>query len=133
MDWSAARGVIKRRPVVAFILCFDERGGTNFGAAGLDEQTAAILHKAGIINVFYYKPYNPRARRRYRQIVAGPHMPRLASLIRQELRARNLAAMQGLNDGLGRVAMLKDRETRSADVNAAVLRAFDTFVAAWED
>lgn len=50
-------------------------------------------------------------------------------LIRDELRARNLAATDGIEDGLGRVAMREDWRTRRHDVQAAALAAWDRLVA----
>lgn len=121
--------LLQRIPAIRFILHFDQRGGVNFGSAGFTEHGAAVLHDARVIHIFYYKPFSPgdyrKVTRRYRKIVAGPVMPRLARLLRQELREANLASIADMNDGHGRVALMQDWNERRDEVKAAVARAWD--------
>lgn len=129
---------MRRFPVIRFILSFDKLGGVNFGACGMDEGTAAMLDRLKVISVWYYRPLQTHSRRpgyhhfvtrHYRKVSAGEHMPQLAMLIRDELRQRNLAVIDGFDDGLGRVALKDDWRTRRADVQAAALAAWDRMVA----
>jgi hypothetical protein len=111
-----------------FIMTFDSLGGTNFGACGMTETTARVLQRAEIIDVWLYKAPSTsyrRVKRRFRKVSRGAHMPRLAALLREELRARNLAAINGLEDGVGRVAFRDDWRTRRSDVEAAATRAWE--------
>lgn len=119
----AAGHLLHRLPVLRFILSFDAVGGLNFGAAGFDDGIAAKMHDLGVMNFFYYKPPPVPSRRKvtrhFRAVTRGEHMPRLAALLRDELRARNMAAIHSLDDGRGRVAFNLEWRTRRADVKAA--------------
>lgn len=127
------RDALTRIPVIRFILHFDVRGGVNFGACGMSEGVAERLRSRGVIDVWLYKPVSAstnrwghrKVARRYRKVSAGVHMPRLAALLREELRARNLGSINGLDDGHGRVALNADWRSRRAEVQAAALAAWD--------
>lgn len=118
---------LQRLPILRFIMRFDKRGGTNFGACGMSEVTASRLQAAQVIDVWFYKPLAQRSlrkvHRRYRKVTAGALMPKLADLLRDELRARNLATINGIDDGHGKVAFDHDWNTRKVEVKAAALAA----------
>lgn len=103
---------LERLTAMRFILQFDQGGGLHFGVTGFTETGAYWLDQAGVISVGLYKPVSStinrwgrrKAPRRFRSVVAGPLMPRLAVLLREELRNRNLPTITGHDDGLGRVA-----------------------------
>lgn len=115
-----------------FIMQFDKRGATNFGACGMDEAVARDLQRLGIIDVWLYKPVSSstnrwghrKVKRRYRKVSAGAHMPRLAALLREELRQGNIASIDGFDDGVNRVAFENDWKERRKDVQAAASRAW---------
>lgn len=128
---------LHRLPVLRFILRFDKRGGTNFGACGMPEDVAERLRRAGVIDVWLYKPPGAvtnrwghrRVTRRYRKVTAGTHMPRLAAILREELRGANLASIDGLDDGHGKVALDADWKARKQAVQQAVTNAWARFQA----
>jgi hypothetical protein len=124
---------LHRVGAIRFIMEFDRRGAVNFGGCGIPEDVAERLRRAQVIDVWLYKPVGStsdrwgrrKVTRRYRKVSAGTLMPRLAALLREELRARNLAAIAGFDDGVGRVAFHRDWTERRSDVKAAMTRAWE--------
>ncbi len=128
---------LERLPVIRFILQFDQQGGLNFGAGGIPEEVADRLRRMKVIEVWNYKPQSSpvnkygrrKVPRRYRMITAGDRMPRLAQLIREELRNRNLPSVDGIMDGVGRVALTEAWNTRRTDVKKAIRAAWNRYLA----
>lgn len=123
--------LIVRRAVLSWLMSFADKGADNFGGTPFTDATARVLEEAGLIEVWRYKPESlainrrgyRKVARRYRKVSVTPAGKRFAAWLRNELRWRNLAAVWGLDDGVGRVGFAADYRARREVVVAAALSA----------
>lgn len=126
------RAVI-RKPFLSFVQSFVDVGGTTPGSCGLDDDAVLEnLDRAGLISLRERRPQNFGRRsygagycigRRYRLMFRGERSRAFVEAFHRELRARNIAHIMDLDDGIGRAAFNQDWRERGQAIREAALVA----------
>lgn len=108
----------------------DKARGYNFHASGItDEAEAKALHRAGLIELYFYRSTDGgRTGRRYRRVTKGELTARFVMILRERFRAHNLGFPTGPDDGLGCVALREQWGERRAEIRNAAWEAYQRWI-----